>query len=47
MRRTDDLYVQACLRIGAAQLLFLDVPAYAAVKETIDILRQDKQIKVS
>jgi 16S rRNA (cytosine967-C5)-methyltransferase len=31
--------VQACLRIGAAQLLFLDTPAFAAVKETIDVLK--------
>jgi transcription termination factor NusB len=42
----DDLYVQACLRIGAAQLLFIDTPAYAAVKETIDVLRQDVNVKV-
>jgi transcription termination factor NusB len=45
-RRKDDTYVQACLRIGAAQLLFTDTPVYAAVKETIDALRQDDNIKV-
>ena len=44
--RRDDLYVQACLRVGAAQLLFLDVAPHAAVKETIDVLRQDRTIKV-
>lgn len=44
--RRDDLYVEACLRIGAAQLLFLDVPPYAVLKETIDILRLDSKIKV-
>lgn len=43
----DDLYVHACLRIGAAQLLFLDTPAYAAVKETIDVIRQGLNVKIS
>ena len=37
--------VQACLRIGTAQLLFLDTPAFAAVKETIDVLK-DKSFRV-
>jgi 16S rRNA (cytosine967-C5)-methyltransferase len=32
--------VQACLRVGAAQLLFLDIADYAAVKETVDILKK-------
>jgi transcription termination factor NusB len=45
-KRKDDGYVQACLRIGAAQLLFTDTPVYAAVKETVDVLRQDANIKV-
>lgn len=31
--------VQACLRLGAAQLLFLDSPSHAAIKETVDILK--------
>jgi 16S rRNA (cytosine967-C5)-methyltransferase len=34
-----DQLVQAVLRLGAAQILFLDVPAHAAVKETVDVLR--------
>jgi 16S rRNA (cytosine967-C5)-methyltransferase len=37
--------LQACLRVGTAQLLFLDTPAFAAVKETIDVLK-DKSFKV-
>jgi 16S rRNA (cytosine967-C5)-methyltransferase len=44
--RRDDLYVQACLRVGAAQLLFLGVAPHAAVKETIDLLRQEGTVKV-
>ena len=31
--------VQAALRLGAAQLLFLDAPPHAAVKETVDLLK--------
>jgi 16S rRNA (cytosine967-C5)-methyltransferase len=34
-----DEYVQAVLRVGAAQLLFLDTSPHAAVKETVDLLR--------
>ena len=30
---------RACLRLGAAQLLFLDTPAHAAVKETVDVFK--------
>ena len=30
---------RACLRLGAAQLLFLDSPAHAAVKETVDVFK--------
>jgi 16S rRNA (cytosine967-C5)-methyltransferase len=37
--------LQACLRVGAAQLLFLETPAFAAVKETIDVLK-DKSFRV-
>ncbi len=38
--------VQSCLRIGTVQLLFLDTPAFAAVKETVDVLK-DKNFLVS
>jgi 16S rRNA (cytosine967-C5)-methyltransferase len=34
-----DKLVQAVLRVGAVQVLFLDVPSHAAVKETVDVLR--------
>lgn len=34
-----DRWVQAVLRIGAVQLLFLQTPHHAAVKETVDLLR--------
>lgn len=44
-RRVDQL-VQATLRVGTAQLLFLDVPSHAAIKESIDVLRMDKDIRV-
>lgn len=37
--------LQACLRVGVAQILFLDTPSFAAVKETIDILK-DKSFRV-
>lgn len=39
--------VQAALRLGAAQLLFLEIPPHAAVKETVDVLRMDPRIKIS
>jgi tRNA and rRNA cytosine-C5-methylases len=35
--------LKACLRIGVSQLLFLETPSFAAVKETIDILK-DKSV---
>jgi len=35
--------VKACLRVGVTQLLFLDTPSFAAVKETIDVLK-DKSV---
>jgi len=38
-KKVEDLWVDATLRLGAAQLLFMDVPHYAAVKETIEVLR--------
>ena len=31
--------VQACLRLGTTQILFLDTPDHAAVKETVGLLR--------
>ena len=31
--------IQACLRAGVTQLLFLNTPHHAAVKETVDVLR--------
>lgn len=33
--------LQACLRVGVTQLLFLETPAFAAVKETIDALKDN------
>jgi 16S rRNA (cytosine967-C5)-methyltransferase len=35
-----DRFVQAALRIGAVQILFEHVPHHAAVKETVDVLKQ-------
>jgi 16S rRNA (cytosine967-C5)-methyltransferase len=47
-KRTNmvDRYIQAVLRIGAVQLLFLQTPAHAAVKESVDILRQPKDLHI-
>jgi 16S rRNA (cytosine967-C5)-methyltransferase len=47
-KRTNkvDLYIQAVLRIGAVQLLFLQTPAHAAVKESVDVLRLPKDFHV-
>jgi 16S rRNA (cytosine967-C5)-methyltransferase len=45
-RSRVDQFVEAVLRIGAAQLLFLGVSPHAAVKETVDVLRMDKEIHV-
>lgn len=42
----DDLLVEACLRIGAAEILFLDTPPYAVCKETVNVLRQVPSIRV-
>ena len=41
-----DRFVQAVLRIGAVQLLFLGTPSHAAVKETVDLLRIPKELHV-
>jgi 16S rRNA (cytosine967-C5)-methyltransferase len=42
-----DRFVQAVLRIGVCQIMFLeDIPLYAAVKETVDVLRKDASHKV-
>jgi len=42
-----DMLCQATLRIGAAQLLFLDdVPSYAVLKETVEVLRMHPHIQV-
>jgi len=42
--RQSEALIQAALRLGAAQLLFLDTPQHAAVKETVDILRMHPQM---
>jgi transcription termination factor NusB len=44
--RPQDMLVQACLRVGVAQLLFMDVPEYAVLKETVDVLRMHQSIHV-
>jgi len=33
------VFVQACLRLGATQILFLQTPGFAAVKETVEVLK--------
>lgn len=38
--------VQACLRLGTAQLLFLNTPSFAAVKETIDELKKSQKVPI-
>lgn len=45
-QRIDDQLVDAALRLGIAQILFLDVAMHAAVKETVDILRSTPSVKV-
>ena len=45
-KKIDDQLVDATLRLGIAQILFLDVPVHAAVKETVDILRSTPSVKV-
>ncbi|CAB9500408.1 small subunit methyltransferase B [Seminavis robusta] len=39
--------VYAALQIGVVQLIFLQTPPHAAVKETVDVLRMNRRIKVS
>ena len=41
-----DRFIQAVLRIGAVQLLFLGTPSHAAVKETVDLLRMPKNLHI-
>eukprot|EP00554_Chaetoceros_debilis_P002132 CAMPEP_0194087544 /NCGR_PEP_ID=MMETSP0149-20130528/25528_1 /TAXON_ID=122233 /ORGANISM="Chaetoceros debilis, Strain MM31A-1" /LENGTH=440 /DNA_ID=CAMNT_0038770927 /DNA_START=406 /DNA_END=1728 /DNA_ORIENTATION=+ len=36
----QSLILQAALRLGVAQLMFLDTPAFAAVMETVDVLKK-------
>jgi NusB family len=38
--------VRASLRIGVAQLLFLETKPHAAVKETVDVLRMNSRINI-
>ena len=38
---------EAALRIGAAQLLFLDTPSYAVLSETVEVLRMHPKIRIS
>ena len=42
-----DQYVQGVLRLGVAQLLFLQTPHHAACKETVDLLRLSQDFVVS
>lgn len=46
-QKAVDRLCQAALRIGVAQLLFLDVAKHAALKETVEVLRMHPKIKVS
>jgi len=44
-RKTKNKYsimVQAALRIGVAQILFMDIPGFAAVKETVEVLKKSQ-----
>jgi 16S rRNA (cytosine967-C5)-methyltransferase len=45
--RPHDILCEAALRIGATQILFLDVPTYAAVSETVEALKNHPKVKVS
>ena len=45
--RLSDKLCQAALRVGAAQILFLDTPPHAALQETVEVLRMHDRIKVS
>ena len=46
-RGKSDALVQAALRLGAAQLILLETPAHAALKETVDVLRMNPLVHVS
>jgi 16S rRNA (cytosine967-C5)-methyltransferase len=43
----SNMLCEAALRIGVTQILFLDIPQYAAVDETVEVLRLHPHIKVS
>ncbi len=43
IKKTPTDYAQAVLRTGAAQILFLDTPAYAAVNGSVALLRRSKK----
>ena len=47
-RRTNavDSLITSVLRIGAVQLLFLNTPSHAAVKETVEVLKLSKVVVV-
>lgn len=45
--RLSDKLCLCCIRLGAAQLLFLDTPPHAALQETVEVLRMHDRIKVS
>lgn len=42
-RQKGDIFVEMVLRLGVAQLVFLHVPAHAAVMETVELLRMTRQ----
>ena len=46
-QKSSDILCEAALQIGVIQILFLDVPQYAAVDETVEVLRLHPKIKVS
>ncbi len=41
----DDL-VEAALKVGVAQLMFSNTAPYAAVSETVEVLRMHRKVKV-
>ena len=45
--RLSEILTDAALRIGATQILFMDVDVYAAVFETVESLRMHPKINVS
>ena len=46
MERAERL-CEATLRIGAAQLLFMDTPPYAVLSETVEVLRMHPRIRIA